>query len=153
MIIYHNFYLFLMYFQTHLAKSQISLTETSVNLFSKSLFLAILIKIGVMFSNSTNKMGIFINSFLGNMNSILDEHATLKRINKYKSKFKSKPWTTPAIQKSIPVKNNLLKKLFIEKICKQKIFFMSNIKIIEICYLPFLKKAKQIIIINILKLI
>ena len=44
------------------------------------------------------------------MNSILDEHAPLKRINKYKSKFKSKPWITPVIQKSITVKNNLLKR-------------------------------------------
>ena len=44
------------------------------------------------------------------MNSILDEHAPLKRVNKYKLKFKSKPWITPAIQKSISVKNNLLKR-------------------------------------------
>ena len=44
------------------------------------------------------------------MNSKLDEHAPLKRINKYKSKFKSKPWITPVIQKSITVKNNLLKR-------------------------------------------
>ena len=29
--------------------------------------------------------------FLENMNSILDEHAPLKRIDKYKLKFKSKP--------------------------------------------------------------
>ena len=31
------------------------------------------------------------------MNVILDEHAPLKRINKYKLKLKSKPWMTPAI--------------------------------------------------------
>ena len=47
------------------------------------------------------------------MNSILDEHAPLKLVNKYKLKFKSKPWITPVIQKSIIVKNNLLKR-FIE---------------------------------------
>ena len=38
------------------------------------------------------------------MNSKLDEHAPLKRIDKYKLKFKSKPWRTPAIQKSVIVK-------------------------------------------------
>ena len=54
-------------------------------------------------------VNLSIEFFLNNMNSILDEHAPLKRINKYKLKFKSKPWITPAIQKSITVKNNLLK--------------------------------------------
>ena len=34
----------------------------------------------------------------------------LKRINKYNLKFRSKPWKTPAIQKSITVKSNLLKR-------------------------------------------
>ena len=43
------------------------------------------------------------------MNSILDEHAPLKWINKYKLKFKSKHWITPVIQKFITLKNNLLK--------------------------------------------
>ena len=42
--------------------------------------------------------------------SILDEHPPLKKINKYKLEFKSKPWITPAIPKSITVKNNLLKR-------------------------------------------
>ena len=46
-------------------------------------------------------MNLSISSFLDNMNSILDEHASLKRVNKYKSKFKSKFWITPAIQKSM----------------------------------------------------
>ena len=48
------------------------------------------------------------------MNSILDEHA-LKRINKYELKFKSKPWIISAIQKSITVKNNLLKRFIYAK--------------------------------------
>ena len=51
-------------------------------------------------------VNLSIESFLNNMNSILDEHVPLKRINKYKLKFKAKPWTTPAIQKSITVKKN-----------------------------------------------
>ena len=51
-----QFFLFLMYFQTHPAKSQIFMKETGLNLFSKTLFLTILIKIGLMFASSTNKI-------------------------------------------------------------------------------------------------
>ena len=72
------------------------------------------------------------------MNPILDEHAPLKRVNKHKLKFKSKPWIIPDIQKFITVKNNpLKKKVLIQKISKQRKFFMSNIRIMEICYLLF----------------
>ena len=39
----------------------------------------------------------------------LDTSAPLERINKYKMKFKSKPWITLGLQKSISVKNKLLK--------------------------------------------
>ena len=44
----------------------------------------------------------------------LDTYAPLKRINKYKKKFKSKPWIILGLQKSIYVKNKLLKN-FINK--------------------------------------
>ena len=81
------------------------------------------------------------------MNSILDEHAASKRINKYK--FKSKPWITPAIQKSITVKNKLLKRFINAKDSQKKKLFIGNIKITEICYRHFLKKANQIITRNI----
>ena len=49
------------------------------------------------------------------MNSILDAHVPLKKINKYKLKFKTKPWTTPILQKSISIKNNFLKKFITAK--------------------------------------
>ena len=45
-----------------------------------------------------------IESFLDSMNSILDEYAALKRISKYKLKFKSKPWIAPTIQKQFTKK-------------------------------------------------
>ena len=35
----------------------------------------------------------------------------LKKINKYKLKFKSKPWITGGLQKSISVKNKLFTNL------------------------------------------
>ena len=53
--------------------------------------------------------------FLNKMDSILDTHAPLKKVNKYKLKFKTKPWITPALQKSISIKNKLLKKFITVK--------------------------------------
>ena len=43
------------------------------------------------------------------MSKILDKHAPLKKLSKYKRKFKTTPWITTALQKSIPVKNKLLR--------------------------------------------
>ena len=79
------------------------------------------------------------------MNLILDEHAPLKRVNKYKSKFKSKPWITPAIQKPISVKNNL-PKIFISSKDPQYKDYRNMLSTLP-------RRAKQIIITNILKLI
>ena len=56
-------------------------------------------------------VNLSMDSFLNNIYSILDVHAPLKKVNKYKLKFKTKPWITPALQKSISIKNNLLKKI------------------------------------------
>ena len=50
------------------------------------------------------------NNFLNAMNSLLNKYAPFKKISKYKLKFKTKPWITFGIQKSISVKNKLLKK-------------------------------------------
>ena len=46
--------------------------------------------------------------FLDKINMLLDTYAPLKRVKKYKLKFKSKPWITLGLQKSIFVKNKLL---------------------------------------------
>ena len=45
----------------------------------------------------------------------MDVHATFKKVNKYKLKFKTKTWINPALQKSISVKNNLQKKFITAK--------------------------------------
>ena len=60
-------------------------------------------------------VNLSVESFLNNINSILDVHAPLKKVNKHKLKFKTKPWITPALQKSILNKNNLLKKFITAK--------------------------------------
>ena len=44
----------------------------------------------------------------------------LKKVNKYKPKFKTKPCITPALQKSISIKNNLLKKFICAKYSQLK---------------------------------
>ena len=98
-------------------------------------------------------VNLSINSFLDKMNSILDEHGPLKRVNKYKLKFKSKPWIIPAIQKSISVKNNLIKKFIISKDPQAKDIFHEQHKNYRNMLSTLLKKAKQIVIINIFKLI
>ena len=60
-------------------------------------------------------VNLSMESFLNNINSILGAHAPLKKVNKHKLKFKRKPWITPALQKSIFNKNNLLKKFITAK--------------------------------------
>ena len=49
-------------------------------------------------------------TYLEKINILLDTYAPLKRIDKYKLRFKSKPWITLGLQKSISVKNKLLSK-------------------------------------------
>ena len=55
-------------------------------------------------------MDLSIESFLNNMNAILDSNAPFKRVNKYILRFKTKHWITPALQKPISVKTLLLVK-------------------------------------------
>ena len=86
------------------------------------------------------------------MNPILAEHAPLKRVNKYKIKFKSKPWITPAIQKSISVKNNWLKIFINSKDPQTKEIIHEQYKDYRNMLSILLKIAKQIIITNILTL-
>ena len=53
--------------------------------------------------------------YLDKINMLIDTYASLKRINKYKLKFKPKPWITLGLQKSISVKNKLLTNLIIRR--------------------------------------
>ena len=45
--------------------------------------------------------------YLDKIHMLLETYAPLKRINKYKLKFKSKPWITLGLRKSISVKKNI----------------------------------------------
>ena len=57
---------------------------------------------------------------------LLDTFEPLKKINKYKLKFKSKPWITLGLQKSISVKNKLLTNFINNKDPIQKEEFHTN---------------------------
>ena len=47
--------------------------------------------------------------YLDKINMLSDNYAPLKRINKYKLKLNSKPWITLDLQKSISVKNKIIR--------------------------------------------
>ena len=51
-----------------------------------------LLKIDELNADNSTKM------YLDKINMLLDTYASLKRINKYKLKFKSKPWITLGLQ-------------------------------------------------------
>ena len=55
-------------------------------------------------------VNVSMENFVNNMNDLLDKHAPFKKISKYKLKFKTKPWITAALQKSVSIKNSLFKK-------------------------------------------
>ena len=81
--------------------------------------------------------------YLDKINMLLDTYGPLKRINKYKMKFKSKPWITLGLQKSIFVKNKLLK-IFINKkdpVLTQE--FYTNYKKYRNVLFTLMKKSKQ----------
>ena len=74
---------------------------------------------------------------------MLDEHAPLKRINKYKLKFKPKPWITTAVQKSITDKNKLLKRFINAKDLQTKETFHRLYKDYRNMLSTLLKKGKS----------
>ena len=62
-----------------------------------------LLKIDKQIVDNSTKM------HLDTINMLLDTYPPLKRINKYKLKFKSKPWITLGLQKSISEKQIICK--------------------------------------------
>ena len=74
---------------------------------------------------------------------LLDTYATLKRINKYKLKFKSKPWITLGLQKSISVKNKLLTNYMNKRDPILKEEFHTKYKIYRNLLSTLMKKSKK----------
>ena len=74
---------------------------------------------------------------------LLDTYEPLKRVNTYKMKFKSKPWITLGLQKSISVKNKLVKNFINKKDPKLKGEFHANCKKYRNLLSTLMKKSKQ----------
>ena len=81
--------------------------------------------------------------YLDKINMLLDTYAPLKRINKYKLKFKSKPWITLGLQKSISVKNKLLTNYINKRDPILKEEFHTKYKIYRNLLSTLMKKSKQ----------
>ena len=75
---------------------------------------------------------------------LLDTYALFKRVNKYKMKFKSKPWITLGLQKSISVRNKLLKNFITKKGPILKEEFHTNYKKYRNLLSTLMKKSKQV---------
>ena len=56
------------------------------------------------------------NSFYAKLSEIVDTHVPVKQIPKKELKLRLRPWITPAIKKSIQIKNNLYKKFLKTKL-------------------------------------
>ena len=81
--------------------------------------------------------------YLDRINMLLDTYAPLKRISKYKLKFKSKSWITLGLQKSISAKTKLLKNFINKKDPVLKQEFHTKYKIYRNLLSTLMKKSKQ----------
>ena len=62
-----------------------------------------------VFASDSNPTSMF-SSFYSKVSGVIDRHIPIKQLSRRELKLKSKPWITPALRKSIHVKNNLYKK-------------------------------------------
>ena len=81
--------------------------------------------------------------YLDKINMLLDIYTPLKKNNKYKLKFKYKPWITLGLQKSIFVKNKLLANFINKKDPILKEEFHTNYKKYRNLLSTLMKKIKQ----------
>ena len=77
------------------------------------------------------------------MNKILDEHTPSKRLSKYELKFKTKPWITLALQKSISIKNKLFSDHINKKYLSQKTELHIKYKSYKNMLSTLMKQSKQ----------
>ena len=97
----------------------------------------VLLKIDELNADNSTKI------YLDKINMLLDTYAPLKRINKYKLKFKSKPWITLDLQKSISVKNKFLTNFINKKDLVLKEEFHTKYKKYRNLPSTYTKKSKQ----------
>ena len=76
------------------------------------------------------------------MNTLINSHAPLKKLNKKQRKFQQKPWITKIIQNAIEKKNRLFKK-YIKSGDTNKNLFHQEYKIYRNSLLTLLKQSKK----------
>ena len=96
-----------------------------------------LLKIDELDADNSTKM------FLDKINMLLDTYAPLKRVKKYKLKFKSKPWITLDLEESISEKNKLLTNFIDKKDPTLKEECHTNYKKYRNLLSTLMKKSKQ----------
>ena len=77
------------------------------------------------------------------MNNILDKKAPFKKFTKYKLKFRTNLCITPALQKSISIKNRIFKTYIKKKDITQKNELHNNYKIYRDFISALIKRSKQ----------
>ena len=77
------------------------------------------------------------------MTNILDKHAQFKKITKYKVKFRTRSWITPALQKSISIENKILKVYIKKTEISQKNELDNSYKIYRNLIATLMKRSKQ----------
>ena len=70
--------------------------------------------------NNDKDVNLSFNIFFKKINAILDNHAPLRKFTKKKLRFRSKPWITLGLQKSISIKNCLFAKFIKSNDINQK---------------------------------
>ena len=93
--------------------------------------------------NENNDVNFSINEYLSKIDSLLDVHAPIQKLNKKELKFLTKPWITQGLQNSIKKKNNIYPK---SVKCKNKIrkeFHHSSYKKYRNILSAHLKRAKE----------
>ena len=88
-----------------------------------------------------NNIDASFQNLFDSMSNILDKHAPFKKITKYKRKFITKPLITPALQKSISIKNKIFE-TYIKKNTKV-IINHNNFNIYRNLISTLMKRSKQ----------
>ena len=76
------------------------------------------------------------------MNTLINSHASLKKLNKKQRNFQQKPWITKGIQNAIAKKNSLFKK-YIKCVNSNKNIFHQEYKTYWNCLSTLTKQSKK----------
>ena len=117
--------------------------DIGITFFKKILSLTIWLWIGLMpLKTGKENIDFSFECFLKKFNLILDKYLPLKKLTKQKLKFKTKPWITPGLQKSISVKKLLIKLIKLKEptlkneVCTKNKFYRNMLlkQLKQLCY-------------------